>query len=77
MEAVRTSETSVDNRFTRQYIPEDNSEHLTYMFNTERGHNTVMYSSLYSQSFSRSNLEECEVGKRAWPRASTVPLFNA
>jgi hypothetical protein len=26
-EAVRTSETSVDNNFTRQYIPEDNSEH--------------------------------------------------
>jgi hypothetical protein len=25
MEAIRTSETSVDNHFTRQYIPEDNS----------------------------------------------------
>jgi hypothetical protein len=29
MEAVRTSETSVDNNFTLQYIPEDNSEHHT------------------------------------------------
>jgi hypothetical protein len=29
MEEVRTSETSVDNQFTRQYIPEDNSEHHT------------------------------------------------
>jgi hypothetical protein len=29
MEAVRTSETSVDNYFTRQYLPEDNSEHHT------------------------------------------------
>jgi hypothetical protein len=29
MEAVRTSETSVDNYFTRQYIPEYNSEHHT------------------------------------------------
>jgi hypothetical protein len=29
MEAVRTSETSVDNHFTQQYIPEDNSEHHT------------------------------------------------
>jgi hypothetical protein len=29
MEAVRTSETSVDNYFTRQYIPEDNPEHRT------------------------------------------------
>jgi hypothetical protein len=27
MEAVRTYETSVDNHFTRQYIPEDNSDH--------------------------------------------------
>jgi hypothetical protein len=29
MEAVRTSETSVDNYFTRQYFPEENSEHHT------------------------------------------------
>jgi hypothetical protein len=29
MEAVRTSETSVVNHFTRQYNPEDNSEHHT------------------------------------------------
>jgi hypothetical protein len=29
MEAVRTSETSVDNHFTRQYIPEENSERHT------------------------------------------------
>jgi hypothetical protein len=29
MEAVRTSETSVDNHFTRQYNPEDSSEHHT------------------------------------------------
>jgi hypothetical protein len=29
MEAARTSETSVDNYFTRQYIPEDNYEHHT------------------------------------------------
>jgi hypothetical protein len=28
MEAARTSETSVENYFTRQYIPEDNSEHV-------------------------------------------------
>jgi hypothetical protein len=29
MVAARTSETSVDNYFKRQYIPEVNSEHLT------------------------------------------------
>jgi hypothetical protein len=33
MEAVRTSETSVDNHFTRQYNPEDSSEHLWYLIN--------------------------------------------
>jgi hypothetical protein len=27
MEAVCTSETTIDNHFTWQYIPEDNSEH--------------------------------------------------
>jgi hypothetical protein len=32
MEAVRTYETSVDNYFTRQYIPEDNCERLTTIF---------------------------------------------
>jgi hypothetical protein len=29
MEAVRTSETAGDNYYTRQYIPEDNSEQIT------------------------------------------------
>jgi hypothetical protein len=29
MEAAHTSETSVDNYFTQQYIPEDSSEHHT------------------------------------------------
>jgi hypothetical protein len=29
MEALRTSETSVQNHFTRQYNPEDSSEHHT------------------------------------------------
>jgi hypothetical protein len=32
MEVVRTSETSVDNHFTRQYIPEDNSEQDTSIY---------------------------------------------
>jgi hypothetical protein len=38
MEAVRTSETSVDNHFTRQYIPEDNSEQLTFSCAKVRKH---------------------------------------
>jgi hypothetical protein len=32
MEAVRTSETSVDNLSTRQYNPEDSSEDVHYVF---------------------------------------------
>jgi hypothetical protein len=40
MEAVRTSETSVDNYFTRQYIPEDNSEHHTHRSENLKSHRT-------------------------------------
>jgi hypothetical protein len=32
MEAVRTSEASVDNQFARQYNPEDSSEQQSYLF---------------------------------------------
>jgi hypothetical protein len=35
MEAVRTSETLVDNHFTRQYIPKDNSEHNLILYYTK------------------------------------------
>jgi hypothetical protein len=38
MEAVRTSETSVDNYFTRQYIPEDNSELHTRRLENLKSH---------------------------------------
>jgi len=36
--AVRTSETSVDKHFTRQYIPEDNSEHHTRCHENLKSH---------------------------------------
>jgi hypothetical protein len=39
MDAARTSETSVDNHFTRQYIPEDNSEHHTRRRENLKSHN--------------------------------------
>jgi hypothetical protein len=42
MEAVRTSETSVDNHFTRQYNPEDSSEHHTRRRENLKSH-TVIY----------------------------------
>jgi hypothetical protein len=35
MEGVRTSETSVDNHFTRQYNPQDNSEYETRQVNVQ------------------------------------------
>jgi hypothetical protein len=41
MEVARASETSVDNYFTRQYIPEDNSELHTRRRETLKSH---MYS---------------------------------
>jgi hypothetical protein len=36
MEAARTSETSVDNYFTRQYFPEDNCELYKMLLNNRR-----------------------------------------
>jgi hypothetical protein len=42
MEAVRTSETSVDNHFTRQYNPEDSSEHHTLRHEHLKSHNFKM-----------------------------------
>jgi hypothetical protein len=41
VEAVRTSETSVDNHFTRQYIPEDNSEHHTRRRENSKSHRLI------------------------------------
>jgi hypothetical protein len=44
MEAVRTSETSVDNHLTRQYNPEDSSEHHTRRRENLKSHNTIFIS---------------------------------
>jgi hypothetical protein len=41
MEAVRTSETSVDNHFTRQYNPEDSSEHHTRRRENLKSHTII------------------------------------
>jgi hypothetical protein len=43
IEAVRTSETSVDNHFTRQYIPEDNSEHHTRRRENLKSHSIILF----------------------------------
>jgi hypothetical protein len=42
MEAVRTSETSVDNHFTWQYIPEANSEHHTSRRENFKSHSGML-----------------------------------
>jgi hypothetical protein len=44
MEAVRTSETSVDNHFTREYNPEDSSEHHTRRRENLKSHNIFIVS---------------------------------
>jgi hypothetical protein len=43
MEAVRTSETSVDYHFTRQYNPEDSSEHHTRRLENLKSHIVNLY----------------------------------
>jgi hypothetical protein len=53
MEAVRTSETSVDNHFTRQYIPENNSEHHTRRRENLKSHK--FYNARYLSSASWTN----------------------
>jgi hypothetical protein len=43
MEAVRTSETSVDNHFTRQHNPEDSSEHHTRRRENLKSHDKKVF----------------------------------
>jgi hypothetical protein len=50
MEAARTSETSVDNYFTRQYIPEDKSELHTRRRENLKSHIIVAYLGLKTLS---------------------------
>jgi hypothetical protein len=59
MEAVRTSETSVDNYFTRQYIPEDNSEHHTRRRENLKSHSHARLDSrdLKTTLFSANDVE--------------------
>jgi hypothetical protein len=57
MDAVRTSETSVDNHFTQQYIPEDNSEHHTRRRENLKSH---MYTACMGKALRDSQLEDQE-----------------
>jgi hypothetical protein len=50
LEAARTSETSVNNYFTRQYIPEDNSElHTRRRENLELSQRSVCFRDTLAQ----------------------------
>jgi hypothetical protein len=51
VEAVRTSETSVDNQYTRQYNPEDSSEHHTRRRENIKSHVFIKYLSLFVISY--------------------------
>jgi hypothetical protein len=50
MEAVRTSETSVDNNFTRQYIPEDNSEREYFTLYKELVEDSIRFRQYFRMS---------------------------
>jgi hypothetical protein len=52
MEAVRTSETSVDNHFTRQYNPEDSSEHHTRRRENLKSHTDIYQ--LHGETFQKT-----------------------
>jgi hypothetical protein len=52
MEAVRTSETSVDNHFTRQYNPEDSSEHHTRRRENLKSHTGYLH--IYITKFNKT-----------------------
>jgi hypothetical protein len=54
MEAVRTSKTSVDNHFTRQYTPEDNSEHHTRRLENLKSHMVFLVISYGVLNFSHT-----------------------
>jgi hypothetical protein len=51
MEAARTSETSVGNYFTRQYIPEDNSELHTRRRENLKSHTVLIKFLSYLRDF--------------------------
>jgi hypothetical protein len=66
MEAVRTSETSVDNYFTQQYIPEDNSEHHTRRHENLKSHIVIKLSNLNTNENTSKMLVKFSNIKFSW-----------
>jgi hypothetical protein len=72
MGAVRTSETSVDNHFTRQYIPEDNSEHhIIYWLNFM----SDVFISIYSGAGGAAFIKLFKGGGASYKRLGTSALM--
>jgi hypothetical protein len=69
MEAVRTSETSVDNHFTRQYNPEDSSEHHTC-----RRENLKSHKELLSEQFSKWKFRSADILLKSETRNTTIKM---
>jgi hypothetical protein len=77
MEAVRTSETSVDNYFTRQYIPEDNFELHTRRRENLKSHglsyiwvNMVLSQGMAHLSETPGSLGRCGAGSVGFTNAT-------
>jgi hypothetical protein len=76
MEAARTSETSVDNHFTRQYNPEDSSEHHTRRRENLKSHKLSLVHLASTFTVSRG-VEGTEVGGPLHaPALSRFPLLG-
>jgi hypothetical protein len=74
MESVRTSETSVDNNFTRQYIPEDNSErHLPWLLALREDHRLRIFENMVLRRVFRPKGDEV-TGE--WKRVHNEELHN-
>jgi hypothetical protein len=82
MEAVRTSETSVDINFTRQYNPEDTSEHHTRHRENLKSHVSEMLTAsvirvmMEAVNISETSASVWETKWRNIPRLAAVRTWN-
>jgi hypothetical protein len=77
MEAVRTSETSVDNHFTRQYNPEDSSEHHTRRREDLKSHIYEYTLSCGSAVCHRELLQDKHLNTSSVPNSDLLPASEA
>jgi hypothetical protein len=75
MEAVRTSETSVDNHFTRQYNPEDSSEHHTRRRENLKSHKKISCNICWVISYlsSTARAEACKLTRVKSLDSNSIP----